>query len=557
MHQLRPMEVVHSVPTEMQVEESMVHFPSPLSMESPSAFSPASFSDCTTMSIDQIVNPSSTLHVTSESFTAAEKAAFHSGDGYESQLYTVMSQPPPSAYPSFDLDELENLFGVHADVERGGFGATTLESLEEELPVKRPACSAKPAVHAHPSNVNAMSPGQQRPNRLQHSLSMRIVSSQRPARASRPPSTRNQRDLIRVSKPVFPTESVPLQEVSRRERPPSATPSLSSTRSDPFDTISSRRSVGAISDPGAYSVKSMQSGDSGTGSICSAPGGLQSSTGNFSESFAGDFDFAPRHCMEVEMHIRHVRKIIELDKKILKLQAERSRLVEKAQQSTARADSPSEEKRSLMDKPGEIGRVHLFFVPIGIHPIDEPIFEEANSLLRTIGGMYFDLERAIATLRNICCKGMLVVPDFSTCFAYMKSLLQETQRLQLSNSRGTYQIHVDLGAGNSQPVPQEFTDALAMANRVLQAAQTITQSYHHIQMQLQRVQGMARDQTQLCDSICQSIGLMDRDRRGQIKAVMDGNYATVTTAVRVWPHYYEAATETIKAITDCIHPPIM
>lgn len=522
------------------MEESMVHFPSPLSaMESPSAFSPASFSDCTTMSIDQIVNPpSSTLHP---------------GDGYESQLYLPQ---PPSTYPSFDLDELENLFGVpSADVERGGFGATTLESVEEELPVKRPACSTQPAVHAHPSN--AVSPGQQRPSRLQHSLSMRIVSSPRPARASRPQSSRNQRDLIRVSKPVFPTESVPLQEVSRRERPPSVTPSLSSTRSDPFDTLSSRRSVGAISDPGAYSVKSLPSCDSGTDSVCSAPGGLLRSTGNFSESFAGDFDFAPRHCMEVEMHIRHVRKIIELDKKILKLQAERSRLVERAQQSTARVDSPSEEKRTLMDKPGEIGRVHLFFVPIGIHPIDEPIFEEANSLLRTIGGMYFDLERAIATLRNICCKGMLVVPDFSTCFAYMKSLLQETQRLQLSNSRGTYQIHVDLGAGKSQPVPQEFTDALAMANRVLQAAQTITQSYHHIQMQLQRVQGMARDQTQLCDSICQNIGLMDRDRRGQIKAVMDGNYATVTTAVRVWPHYYEAATETIKAITDCIHPPIM
>ena len=257
--------------------------------------------------------------------------------------------------------------------------------------------------------------------------------------------------------------------------------------------------------------------------------------------------------MEVEMNVKDVKKIIDLDRKILKLQAERSKLVEKASQNTARvADAPNEKYGGEIPKPQELVRVHLFFVPVGIHILDEPVFEEANTLLRRIGGKYVDLERAIATLRHICCKGMAVVPDFSTCFAYIKSLLQETQRLQLSENRGVYQIELD--CGGQQAVPQEFTDALAMANRVLHAAQAITHSYHAIQIQLQKVQGLARDRCEASDGLCQQIGLTDRDRRSQIRSVMDGNFAMLSTAVRVWPQYYRAATETIRAITHCMHP---
>ena len=549
--------------TEMQVEESMVHFPSPYSaMDSPSAgFSPASFGgecgDTTSMSVDAMVNPS-----TPHSFACAaeiEKAAFRSADGYDTQLYMQQQQPSP-AYPigDLDLEDLETIFGPAEEVERQLLSAgVPLESVHE---TEEPQFKRAAHTPQRPDRSNSMSqsPRQQMP-RLQHSLSVRITSSN-PRTAGR--TTRHcingvgARNQARVSKPIFPMESVPLQEVSRRERPPSATPSILSTRSDPFDTRSTCRSIGAISDPSAYaySVRSMQSRDSGTGSVCSAPGGLHiNSTGNFTDSSV-EQENATKACMEVEMSTKDVKKIIELDKKILKLHAERSKLVEKAQQSTARADSPSEEYRGVIGKTEEIVRVHLFFVPVGIHVLDEPVFEEASTLLRRIGGMYFDLERAIATLRNICCKGMVVVPEFSTCFAYIKSLLQETQRLQLTNNMGIYQIKLDIGGGG-QSVPQEFSDALSMVNCVLRAAQTITHSYHRIQMQLQKVQGMARDQSEACDSLCQQIGLVERDRRNQIKAVMDGNFATVSTAVRVWPHYYGAATETIRAITHCTHPP--
>lgn len=542
--------------TEMQVEESMVHFPSPYSaMDSPSAvFSPDCGGGDAAMAVDPMVTGCYRTEVGVD---------FHPADGYDNHLYM---QQPSSAYPIGDLDlnDLETIFGPPVEMDQIHVSANgsprPLESVHtsEEQQIRR-------AVHTlqrpdlDRSNSLSQRPRNQLPP-LQHSLSMSIVSSvaptRPPGRASRHLTNGIARSQHRSSKPVFPTESVPLQEVFRR--PPSATPSITSTRSDPFDTRSTCRSIGAISDPGyACSVKSMHSRDSGTGSVCSAPGGLlhNQSIEDFGDA-PGEAKNSTKACMEVEMNMKEVKKIIELDKKILKLQAERSKLVEKAQQSTARAESPSEQYGGTVGKPlAELVRVHLFFVPIGIHLLDEPVFEEANTLLRSIGGKYFDLEQAIASLRDICCKGMVAVPDFSTCFAYIKSLLQETQRLQLTNNGGIYQIKLDTGtSGSSQPVPQEFNEALSIANCVLRAAQAITHSYHKIQMKLQKVQGMARDRSQACDSLCQQIGLMDRDRRGQIKAVMDGNFATVSTAVRVWPQYYGAATETIRSITHCIHP---
>ena len=546
----------------MQVDESIIHFPSQYNtVDSPSAvFSPA-ISDCGGGGGDASMSVDPTTSAISGCYTTADM------DGvtdYDAQLYGM--QPPPSTYPigdfdRLDLNDLETIFGPATAVEHQlvnnavNGSPRPLHETEEQMRHAVHAAAAQQRPLPELERSNSLSPVamiQQQPPRLQHSLSMRVMSAStiRPTgRTSRHVSNNGARNhQVRASKPVFPTESVPLQQVTRRERPPSATPSVLSTRSDPFDTRSTcRSSIGGISDLGyAFSVKSR---DSGTGSVCSAPGGLFS-MGEFSD--VSDSDNSTKACMEVEMNVKDVKKIIELDKKILKLQAERSKLVEKASQSTGRADSPSEPYGGIISKPQELVRVHLFFVPLGIHALDEPVFEEASTLLRRIGGKYFDLERAIATLRNICCKGMVVVPEFSTCFAYIKSLLLESQRLQLTNSGGIYQIELDGGANGA--VPQEFTDALFMANRVLHAAQAITHSYHTIQIQLQKVQSMARDHCEVCDSLCQQIGLMERDRRSQIKSVMEGNFATMSTAVRVWPLYYRAATETIRSITQCIHP---
>ena len=275
--------------TEMQVEESMIHFPSQYpGVDSPSstAFGSPAISEC------GAVDPAKTLH---GCFVPPDFDGVADFSAAEGQLYAMQQSSPAYSMADFDLNELENIIGPVMEVEQGmvvsnGAAGSPGRPLDGAASLHETARMR--AVHATElERSNSMSLAQQHPPRLQHrlnsslssSLSMRVVSSSSPA--ARPSGRTGRlttngsggpRNQVRASKPVFPTESVPLQQVSRRERPPSATPSVFSTRSDPFDTRSTCASIGVASDPGyAYSVRSR---DSGRGSVCSAPGILDSSS---------------------------------------------------------------------------------------------------------------------------------------------------------------------------------------------------------------------------------------------------------------------------------------
>lgn len=263
------------------------------------------------------------------------------------------------------------------------------------------------------------------------------------------------------------------------------------------------------------------------------------------------------------MPTKHARKISDLDKRILKLQAERSKILERvhlAKQSGmsqfSSADQYDMDFLLHTEKPPEMGKVKLYIFPLGIRDLDEPLYDDANRLLRKVGGMNLDLQTAINDLRNICCKGMFILADISTCFSYMKSLLQEEQKLKLSKVNSIYNIQLDHPESEtiSGPTPvAEFTQSLEAANRVLQCAQHITQSYTSIQMELLKARQVAAATVRECDSICQQHGVAERER-ATIHAVMEGNCTTMASAERLWPQYYQVATDTIRIITECIHP---
>ncbi len=359
----------------------------------------------------------------------------------------------------------------------------------------------------------------------------------------------------RATSPMFPDNSVPLARLS------SSNASLNSIQSDPFGTISSRHS-GPFSDPGVYAVNVTRH----QGSAQNSPA-VDANSPRFifgqsqsSNQFILNSGSSTRSCLEVEMPMKYVRKISDLDKRIMKLQVERSRVLEKASQ-VCKSDAPTttfwqDDKWPLaMEKAPETGRVHLYVFHLGIHALDEPFFEEANSILRHIGGLYYDLQSAITHLWKVCYKGMIFQPDISTCFAYIKSLMQEHQRLKLTAPvNGLYKIEVDMDAGTSTLVPPEFEHTLEVANEVLRSALIITQSYTHIQMKLQDVQTMATDKVHQCDSVCNELGILDRDRRNQIRMVLEGNATAVSSALRTWPQHFQFATENIRAVVECIHP---
>lgn len=370
--------------------------------------------------------------------------------------------------------------------------------------------------------------------------------------------------VMRATSPMFPDQSTPL---SRLKRQPSTSSITSSNRSlDQLSTFS----VSVKSDPGIYSLQNnncdsnVNSPSVGQGS----PAGFEFSSSNGStpqsrsgSRMQGSPEGSSRSCLELEMPSKYARRINDLDRKILKLQAERSKVLEKAHQNKSstgpRADLWHTDVDAWMfpEKLTEVGKAHLYIFPLGIHELDDALYDDANTLLRQVGGFYLDLQTSINILRSMCCKGMFLNAEISTCFAYIKSLLHENQNLKLSNSQGVYSIQLDSEEGLADEVlAVEFSEALAAANNVLRCAQHITISYINVQAQLQKMRQVAASKVDNCSSICQKLGVADRERRSQIRAALEGNCTTMASAERVWPQYYQTATQTIKTITECIHP---
>ena len=357
----------------------------------------------------------------------------------------------------------------------------------------------------------------------------------------------------RATSPMFPDQSTPLSSICSLSRQPSIS-SLST----------SSTGVTVHSDPEAYRYKIQ------TDSAIHSPATSQLDSPQFNfmgpeSPTATQPESASRLCLEVEMPAKYSREIHKMDKKILELLAKRSKVLEKAKSfgtgpmpHIGREDAIMELHWNGMDKPSDIGKVLLYIFPLGIREFDEPVYEEANAILRRVGGLYFDLQRALTNLREICCKGTILTPEISTCFAYIRSLLNVNQRLKLTDlTNGIYKIQLDLDNGMSDgsiPHAHEFNIALNAANEVLMSAQHITQLYPTTQQNLQKVKQRASDKVANFEQICGRLGIVAGERKSHIKTVVEGYSSAIEVAGRVWQQYYHVAMDTISTITGCIHP---
>ena len=366
------------------------------------------------------------------------------------------------------------------------------------------------------------------------------------------------RSFPRSTSPMFPNQSTPLSSVSSLSRQPSISSLSTSSTSAPAKSVRS--------DPGIYRYEIDSAIHSPATSLLDSPKFAFVGPDRTESPTTSQPENASRSCLEVEMPAKYSREIYRLDKKILELQAKRSKLLEKAKSSgtgplahIGREENMVDMHWNGMDKPSDVGKVLLYIFPLGIREFDEPVYEEANSILRQVGGLYFDLQRALASLREICCKGSIFTPEISTCFAYIRSLLTAKQRLKLTElTTGIYKIQLDLESGaldsNSIPHSQEFNVALDAANEVLMSAQHITQLYSTMQLNLQQVKQRASDKVANFEPTCSKLGIVAGERKNHIKSVLEGYSSAVESAGRVWQQYYQVAMDTISTITGCIHP---
>lgn len=366
----------------------------------------------------------------------------------------------------------------------------------------------------------------------------------------RTPKSSSRNMIMRSSSPMFPDQSTPLSNLQRQPSVSSITSVWSADQISTYSisTNSTSNCESAANSPSVNSINSPRF----EFALANNPSPQSSTT---VESRCGS-----RSCLEVEVPAKYSRRISDIDKKILKLQADRSKLLEKVYQSDVglAEDSrgPDGMHAWLFNEKMPMGRAHLYIFPLGIHELDDPLYDEASKLLREVGGLYLDLQTSISIMRRICCKGMFIPAEISTCFAYINSLLHEHRNLKLSNVDGVYSVTLESDQVTSEEIlPTEFTEALTAANQVLKCAQQITLSHSSVLVQLQKLRQIAVGKLETWNTTYQKlVEIVDREKRTQIKAILEGNCTTMASAERVWSQYYQAATQTIKTITECIHP---
>ena len=256
-----------------------------------------------------------------------------------------------------------------------------------------------------------------------------------------------------------------------------------------------------------------------------------------------------KSALKIEMPIRYVKKITDLDRKILKLQAERAKLLEKGQSKVADDLEGSFESRhgSIESKSS----VQLHYYAVGIPELDGACYNEGNFLLTSIGGINNDYRVAV---ENVCekCNEKKTNENISNCLLYMKTLLVGHQCLKLHQvDGGFYQLLVQ--PEDSQMICSDLSQALAAANELLRITLQIVNSSMVVENRLKLVIETVHQLVQSCEATCDHLGITD-ERKVQIKNVLEGNQIALETALRLWPKSFSMAKNTLQAITNSMHP---
>ena len=256
-----------------------------------------------------------------------------------------------------------------------------------------------------------------------------------------------------------------------------------------------------------------------------------------------------KSALKIEMPSRYVKKITDLDRKILKLQAERAKLLEKGQSKVGDdLESSFEGRRGSIDTKSS---VQVQYYAVGIPQLDGACYNEGNFLLGSIGGINNDFRMAIESLCEKC-NEKKSSENISNCLLYMKTLLVGHQSLRLHQMDDSlYQLLVQ--PDNPQMICRDLSEALAAANELLKITQQIVGSSTIVENRLKLVIETVQQLVQSCEATCDHLGIVD-EQRAQIKNVLEGNQIALETALRLWPKSSLAAKNTLQAITNSMHP---
>lgn len=229
------------------------------------------------------------------------------------------------------------------------------------------------------------------------------------------------------------------------------------------------------------------------------------------------------------------RQLEKIENGLLKLQAEKARLVKQARDSLQMV-TPG--LACLSASPLTVSRT-------GILDLDTPHLDEANYLLSAIGGLHKELHISVRNLFSIICpQGPTTATSsmFNECLPYLRDHLAPNNphlKLHQCTQNGLYQVENQL-----QDEDESLTKHLHSLNQVLKYAQFITISNTLVKESLASLHATARQRYSSVEVLCTTA------ERDQVKCVLEGNCVILGFAEEAWQQEHYIASNIIKSVTQ-------
>ena len=234
------------------------------------------------------------------------------------------------------------------------------------------------------------------------------------------------------------------------------------------------------------------------------------------------------------------RQLEKIENGLLKLQAEKARLVKQARETL----------QMVTPGPACSDASPLAVSRTGRLDLDTPHLDEANYLLSAIGGLHKELHTSVRNLFSSMCpqRQTTTTPSmFSECLSYLRDHLAPNNshlKLHQCPRNGLYQVESSFSAQQEEDEP--LTKHLHSLNQVLKYAQFITVSNTVVKEHLAALHATARQRFSSVEVLYTTL------EREQVKCVLEGNCMILSFAEEAWQQEHHMASDIIKSVTQCL-----
>ena len=253
----------------------------------------------------------------------------------------------------------------------------------------------------------------------------------------------------------------------------------------------------------------------------------------------------------VLQHSQSMQQLKDIETKILRLQADRGRLLKLAQERShlGRARLCPQRNRHSDNSLN----LYLSTVEQYRH-VENGLIEDGNCLTFKIGELYSSLDCAIERCVSLCSSGQSSINDISDCFPYINSLFSAekcTTKVRVQLEHESNFIHLELC--NSSTTSSSSSDGsqiiLDTLNQILYHSQTIQQYSNEITRSLQSLKTKIQEMLNKIEETMKSSSL---ETKLCIQSVIEGNLSVVCAMQQIWERTEKYGMETLATITDSL-----